>query len=543
SQNLLLIHQVVGQRKQMCHPLKLIHYLIVVHAKMPNYNVSINQRSKSSIYHQNNQTTFFYKENTHIRSSLNKLAQLAFNELLLSYLYLLNLRFHTKMNFLCILQVSRFNLSTAPVVNGKEEGRSSKHERGISVTHSGGVGSPSDEKVVVADIVESSDRKGLGVGTSNPLVTVPIHLNTPVVYRSDRVHPLNKRFHFSKTDKLGRFPRTNLFSPVGLFDLHISDDESDHKKNTAPDNAISIVDQMYNDRNIFNDREARGNLLGNQLEVANVVRSDVQYIGENRLQAQHPNVPLPCSVVQLRYYYILCGMGRSQWKDFVAVRFSKTTTVNWESFGLSIEPNGHCDNFFIAGFCRKHFEDVHPRLSKKHFFYPKVGHSMMEYNSQFEFEDLRKSFLGANSALKLHRSNKLYFPVCHSKHWFLFIVDLKNKRYVFLDSYFDEDDPFQCFVRDKLIRVFKVLWLLYSKSNMDLSSFKILYPAVPKQENTHDCCIFTLKYMEYWDISVDMMLKFRAENIPQIRISLANELYFSEKNTEDKSLVRNMFLQ
>ena len=39
----------------------------------------------------------------------------------------------------------------------------------------------------------------------------------------------------------------------------------------------------------------------------------------------------------------------------------------------SIEPNGHCDNFFIAGFCRKHFEDIHPRLSKKHFFYPKVG--------------------------------------------------------------------------------------------------------------------------------------------------------------------------
>jgi hypothetical protein len=41
------------------HPLKLIHYLIVVHAKMPNDNVSINQRSKSSIYHQNNQPTIF----------------------------------------------------------------------------------------------------------------------------------------------------------------------------------------------------------------------------------------------------------------------------------------------------------------------------------------------------------------------------------------------------------------------------------------------------------------------------------------------------
>lgn len=32
---------------------------------------------------------------------------------------------------------------------------------------------------------------------------------------------------------------------------------------------------------------------------------------------------------------------------------------------------------------------------------------MMEYNNQFEVEDMRKSFLGANSALKLHRSNKV----------------------------------------------------------------------------------------------------------------------------------------
>jgi hypothetical protein len=48
----------------MCHPLKLIHYLIVVHAKMPNYNISINQRSKPDIYHQNNQTTFLNRENS-----------------------------------------------------------------------------------------------------------------------------------------------------------------------------------------------------------------------------------------------------------------------------------------------------------------------------------------------------------------------------------------------------------------------------------------------------------------------------------------------
>jgi hypothetical protein len=36
----------------------------VVHAKMHVYTISINQRSKSSIYHQNNQPTFFNRENS-----------------------------------------------------------------------------------------------------------------------------------------------------------------------------------------------------------------------------------------------------------------------------------------------------------------------------------------------------------------------------------------------------------------------------------------------------------------------------------------------
>jgi hypothetical protein len=35
---------------------------MVVHAKMPCYTESINQRSKSSIYHQNNQPTFLLEK-------------------------------------------------------------------------------------------------------------------------------------------------------------------------------------------------------------------------------------------------------------------------------------------------------------------------------------------------------------------------------------------------------------------------------------------------------------------------------------------------
>jgi hypothetical protein len=48
----------------VCHLLNLIHYLMVVHAKMSFYNISINQRSKSDIYHQNKQPTFLNRKNS-----------------------------------------------------------------------------------------------------------------------------------------------------------------------------------------------------------------------------------------------------------------------------------------------------------------------------------------------------------------------------------------------------------------------------------------------------------------------------------------------
>jgi hypothetical protein len=48
----------------MFYLLKLTQYLMVVHAKMSIYNISINQISKSDIYHQNNQPTFLNRENS-----------------------------------------------------------------------------------------------------------------------------------------------------------------------------------------------------------------------------------------------------------------------------------------------------------------------------------------------------------------------------------------------------------------------------------------------------------------------------------------------
>jgi hypothetical protein len=50
----------------VCHLLILIHYLMVVHARMPCYTISVNQISKSSIYHQNKHPNTFDRENIYV---------------------------------------------------------------------------------------------------------------------------------------------------------------------------------------------------------------------------------------------------------------------------------------------------------------------------------------------------------------------------------------------------------------------------------------------------------------------------------------------
>ena len=74
----------------------------------------------------------------------------------------------------------------------------------------------------------------------------------------------------------------------------------------------------------------------------------------------------------LSLYPHFCFKGMYFFFSFPAVKFLKTS-VTYSSFGESVDPKGLVDNFFIAGCCRKMFEDHHPRRSKKHYFYPHVG--------------------------------------------------------------------------------------------------------------------------------------------------------------------------
>lgn len=69
----------------------------------------------------------------------------------------------------------------------------------------------------------------------------------------------------------------------------------------------------------------------------------------------------------------------------------------------------------------------------------------------------------------------------------------------------------------------------------------MLYPVVPKQDNRHDCGVFTFKYMDIFTPRTQMANLFSSVDIPHLRIKYANDMYFSPLNSCDKSYVTDFF--
>ncbi|KAK3161800.1 hypothetical protein QOZ80_1BG0081660 [Eleusine coracana subsp. coracana] len=136
---------------------------------------------------------------------------------------------------------------------------------------------------------------------------------------------------------------------------------------------------------------------------------------------------------------------------------------------------------------------------------------------------------------------QMLFPICHGNHWFLFVVDLKNKLFVFLDSIFGETDAYQIQAKSKLINAFKEAWYEHAEVKIDLEDFSTVYPLVPKQKNCDDCGIFVIKFMELWDLDVDLRSIFSQSDIPNIRVKLGYDIFFSRTNKVDKSLVNQFY--
>ncbi|CAM0882670.1 unnamed protein product [Alopecurus aequalis] len=141
---------------------------------------------------------------------------------------------------------------------------------------------------------------------------------------------------------------------------------------------------------------------------------------------------------------------------------------------------------------------------------------ILDYNNDVQLEFISKAFLGAASASKgkrLELSDKLFFPICRSRHWFTFCVDFKYKLFVFLDSLYSKEDDFHTSIKNLIINNFVKVWKMTFKTDENIfKKFGIIYPHVPKQDNGDDCGVYTMRFMEIFRPDLDMR-RFLARRI------------------------------
>ncbi|CAO2146288.1 unnamed protein product, partial [Urochloa humidicola] len=240
-------------------------------------------------------------------------------------------------------------------------------------------------------------------------------------------------------------------------------------------------------------------------------------------------------------YEVICKLASSQFQCEDAVNLSGVRCTYW-ALGDSMKPGGKVKTFVVSAFCYSlfHKPNGHPDVSKRHYFFPNVADNLVKDINDADQDILARAFKRSSRALPLHRSEMLFFPTCYEDHWFVFVVAIKYRKYIMLDSLYSENHEFQEVVRERMRNSFEYHWSKYVHLDMGFPHYTFIYPTVPKQpsDNNTDSGIYAMVFIENW-ISTRTCLTslFTAEDIPNIRIKITNNLFLHPKNSGMKQCV------
>ncbi|KAL6629372.1 hypothetical protein ACP70R_029137 [Stipagrostis hirtigluma subsp. patula] len=239
---------------------------------------------------------------------------------------------------------------------------------------------------------------------------------------------------------------------------------------------------------------------------------------------------------EMRNYKAIMKLGDSEFHDVFAVHIGGVKCT-YRSLRDSLKPGGFVNSFVVNVFCRHLFMKPHghPDFTKKHIFFSTIADNLLKHPDDADQEVLQRAFTKSTKARPLPDSNLLFFPTLFENHWSVFVVDIKDNYFVFLDSFYNKDDQYQDFLRDRLIPSFQLHWDKYVVCDKDMKfdQYRVIYPAVPQQpeENLVDSGIIVLMILENWESPRTVLSSiFDLSDIPKIRVKIANELMFFPQN-------------
>ncbi|CAL5083223.1 unnamed protein product [Urochloa decumbens] len=219
-------------------------------------------------------------------------------------------------------------------------------------------------------------------------------------------------------------------------------------------------------------------------------------------------------------YEAICSLAFFEYQGEDAVYLYGVRCTFW-SLGESLKPDGY-------------------------YFFSNIADNLLKNFDEADEDVISRAFKRLSKTRPVTHSNMLFSPSFYDDHWFIFVVDIKQRKYVMLDSLYKEDDDYQLYVSQRMRASFEYHWQKILQVDIGFEDFQLIYPAVPRQPPGHenDSGIYAMMFLEHWLPSSNSLSSlFRPKDIPSIRIKIANDLVFQPKNSGMKHRVTECYVQ
>ncbi|CAL9112486.1 unnamed protein product [Musa acuminata var. zebrina] len=159
------------------------------------------------------------------------------------------------------------------------------------------------------------------------------------------------------------------------------------------------------------------------------------------------------------------------------------------------------------------------KFLKCHFFNTFFFKKLTSGSNGYDYKAVRRWTTQKKLGYKLVECDKIFVPIHREVHWCLAIIDVKKKKFQYLDSLGGIDTT----VLQVLARYFMDEAKDKSENQVDALSWDLeAVRDLPLQKNGWDCGMFMLKYADFY--SRDLSLCFNQGNMPYFRMRTAKEI-------------------
>ncbi|CAD6245395.1 unnamed protein product [Miscanthus lutarioriparius] len=208
-----------------------------------------------------------------------------------------------------------------------------------------------------------------------------------------------------------------------------------------------------------------------------------------------PQFKISVSKLESDVYEAVLKMGESSEHLNLKVVDYGFVVVLLSALSSSLRPGGKVNHFVVNAFCKLLFLRKHPRDSRKHYFFSKVGDYLIENHGRDDekekelFETAVRCFKGA------HRARPLTFS-----------------------DYLDN---------------LATVWKQVVNIDYGLHAFHVFFGTVPQQSDNiiNNSGVYAIKNLEHFEVHLNMLEKYTEDDISQLLIKLVNDMVFNEYNS------------